>query len=150
MDEIIHSLVVLEEELVLPETLNYTYAYEETARGRLSGISVCGLTIKPKYDILNRHKGKELLIGREKIAEEERVYRKIGDRATDIPSAVYFGSKETGMYALNGFIFGFRRCIFASIFIVKFADDFIFFKVVDSPAKDNIRFHAGAGSSLFR
>ena len=25
MDEIIHSLVVLEEELVLPETLSYTY-----------------------------------------------------------------------------------------------------------------------------
>ena len=72
-----------------------------TARGRLSGISVCGLTIKPKYDILNRHKGKELLIGGEKIADEERVYRKIGDRATDMPSAVYFGSKETGMYALN-------------------------------------------------
>ena len=72
-----------------------------TARGRLSEISVCGLTIKPKYDILNRHKGKELLIGGEKIADEERVYRKIGDRATDMPSAVYFGSKETGMYALN-------------------------------------------------
>ena len=42
-----------------------------------------------------------MLIGGEKIADEERVYRKIGDRATDMPSAVYFGSKETGMYALN-------------------------------------------------
>lgn len=29
------------------------------------------------------------------------MYRKIGDRATDMPSAVYFGSKATGMYALN-------------------------------------------------
>ena len=64
-------------------------------------INVLGLTIQPKYDILNRPKGKTLCIDGEKLAEEQIVYRKHGDHATDMPSAVYFGAKTAGMYALN-------------------------------------------------
>ena len=81
--------------------MQYTYAYENTAQGRLEEIGVLGLTIQPKYDILNRPTGKAFCIDGEKLAEEQIVYRKIGDHATDMPSAVYFGSKSAGMYALN-------------------------------------------------
>ena len=89
------------EELVEAESMQYTYAYENTAQGRLEEINVLDLTIQPKYDILNRPKGKTLCIDGEKLAEEQIVYRKHGDHATDMPSAVYFGAKTAGMYALN-------------------------------------------------
>ncbi|MBO5412494.1 MAG: hypothetical protein J6A38_05400, partial [Clostridia bacterium] len=89
------------EELVEAESMQYTYAYENTAQGRLEEIDVLGLTIQPKYDILNRPKGKTLCIDGEKLAEEQIVYRKHGDHTTDMPSAVYFGAKTAGMYALN-------------------------------------------------
>ena len=67
----------------------------------LEEINVLDLTIQPKYDILDRPKGKTLCIDGEKLAEEQIVYRKHGDHATDMPSAVYFGAKTAGMYALN-------------------------------------------------
>lgn len=67
-------------------------------------ISVAGLTILPKYDILKRNKGKEVLVGNTKISEEVVTYLKVGDHTTNMPASVYFGSKKAGRYTLNEYL----------------------------------------------
>ncbi len=82
--------------------MNYSYEYnDDTASRELKSISVSGVKFKPQLDCLGRHKGKEILVNDTKIAEENIVYRKVGDHATHMPASIYFGAVKNGNYILN-------------------------------------------------
>ncbi|MBO5045449.1 MAG: RHS repeat-associated core domain-containing protein, partial [Clostridia bacterium] len=52
-------------------------------------------------DILGRNKGKEISGADGKIVGEYVYYRKVGDHATNMPSAVYFGNTQSGTYVIR-------------------------------------------------
>ena len=79
----------------------YTYAYKDNAARDLKSVTVEGITITPEKDILGRNKGKEISVGESKLAGEYLYYRKVGDHATNMPSAVYFGQKKGNDFAIR-------------------------------------------------
>lgn len=79
----------------------YEYTYSEDSTRKLEEISVSGLTVAPKYDILKRNKGKEIRMGAAKIAEEQIAYRKVGDHTTNMPSTIRFGNKINDQFVLR-------------------------------------------------
>lgn len=82
--------------------MTYSYEYNEnTARRELKSISVSGIKFKPQLDCLGRHKGKEILVNDTKIAEENIVYRKVGDHTTHMPASIYFGSVKNDNFVLS-------------------------------------------------
>ena len=88
--------------LVQNTGMNYLYEYNNDSASReLKSISVSGIKLKPQLDCLGRHKGKEILVNNTKIAEENIVYRKVGDHATHVPASIYFGAVKNGNYVLN-------------------------------------------------
>ncbi len=87
--------------------MSYTYAYKDNASRDLESVTVNGVngingvTVKPQADMLSRNKGKEVFVGVAKIAEENIVYRKVGDHATNMPASIYFGATVNGKYVMN-------------------------------------------------
>lgn len=79
----------------------YAYAYKNNAARDLKSVTVEGITITPEKDILGRNKGKEISVGESKLAGEYLYYRKVGDHATNMPSAVYFGQKKGNDFAIR-------------------------------------------------
>jgi len=73
-------------------TQTYTYEYKDTLARSLDNISIGGYKFKPLNDVNGRDKGKEIYSGTTKIAAEYISYRQEGDRATGMPSAVWYGS----------------------------------------------------------
>ena len=61
-----------------------------------------GVRAYPQTDKLGRNTGKELtdLAGQRKFGEYV-YYRKVGDHATNMPSAVYFGNTQSGTYVIR-------------------------------------------------
>lgn len=80
---------------------NYTYTYKDNSTRELESVRVNGITYKPQTDVLGRNKGKEIYYNNVKVAEENIVYRKVGDHATNMPASVYFGDKDSGRYAIK-------------------------------------------------
>lgn len=70
----------------------YTYAYKSNAARELESITSDGYQYMPQTDKLGRNAGREVVSGTTKIAGEYIYYRKVGDHATKMPSAVYFGN----------------------------------------------------------
>ena len=79
----------------------YSYAYKNNAARDLDHITVEGITVTPETDCLGRNKGKEISGADGKIAGEYLYYRKVGDHATNMPSAVYFGNTQSGTYVIR-------------------------------------------------
>ena len=79
----------------------YSYAYKDGAARDLDHITVEGITVTPETDCLGRNKGKEISGADGKIAGEYLYYRKVGDHATNMPSAVYFGNTQSGTYVIR-------------------------------------------------
>lgn len=82
-------------------TRTYSYAYKDNAAHDLDHITVEGITITPETDVLGRNKGKEISGTNGKVAGEYVYYRKVGDHATNMPSAVYFGNTQSGTYVIR-------------------------------------------------
>lgn len=72
----------------------YTYAYKETAAHELASITTGMYKFSPQTDKLGRNAGREVWNNEAKLAAEYIYYRKVGDHATNMPSAVYFGKKS--------------------------------------------------------
>lgn len=80
----------------------YDYTYKDDSSRALKNIKINNdINIKPKLDVLGRNKGKEVCIDTNKIAEEQIVYRKVGDHATNMPSTVWFGDKTNGSHQIK-------------------------------------------------
>lgn len=79
----------------------YSYSYKNNSERDLDHITVEGITVTPETDVLGRNKGKEISGANGKIAGEYLYYRKVGDHATDMPSAVYFGGMQNGRYVIR-------------------------------------------------
>ncbi len=79
----------------------YAYAYKEEAGRSLAGVTVEGFTVSPKNDLLGRNVGKEITANGTKLAGEYVYYRKAGDYATNMPSAVYYGGIEKDKYVIS-------------------------------------------------
>ena len=82
-------------------TRTYSYAYKNNAARDLDYITVEGITITPETDVPGRNKGKEISGTNGKVAGEYVYYRKVGDHATNMPSAVYFGGVQNGKYVIR-------------------------------------------------
>ncbi len=87
--------------IVGPVSQVYNYTYKTDAKRAIESIAVGNVTVKPKLDIFDRNKGKELLFNGTKIAEENISYRKVGDHATQMPSTIWFGDKANGSYQVK-------------------------------------------------
>ncbi len=73
--------------------LSYTYAYRDTSARTLDNINVNEtLDFKPLTDVNGRNMGKEVFISKNKLCGEYISYRKIGDRATNMPATVWFAN----------------------------------------------------------
>ena len=81
----------------------YTYSYKDTAERELEKIALPnGLYYYPEKDETGRNKGKELKgANGERKAGEYIFYRKVGDHATNMASAIYFGGKRNGAYEIR-------------------------------------------------
>ena len=71
--------------------VEYTYEYKDNLAKELKSVSVGDISFAPQTDCLGRAAGKVIAVGGEKIAEESISYRKIGDKATNMPSVMRFG-----------------------------------------------------------
>jgi len=87
--------------IVGPVSQVYNYTYKTDAKRAIESIAVGNVMVKPKLDIFDRNKGKELLFNGTKIAEENISYRKVGDHATQMPSTILFGDKANGSYQVK-------------------------------------------------
>ena len=87
--------------IVGPVSQVYDYTYKTDSTHMLKSVSVGDVNIKPAVDVNGRNKGKALYIKNEKVCEENMSYRKVGDHATNMPSAVWFGDKANGTYQLK-------------------------------------------------
>ncbi len=70
----------------------YSYTYKDNAAKELEIISVLGYDFKPLTDVNGRNTGKEIYSGANKVAGEYITYRKIGDRATNMPATVWYST----------------------------------------------------------
>lgn len=72
----------------------YNYTYKENAARDLESITVGTYKFSPQTDKSGRNAGREIWKDSAKLAAEYIYYRKVGDRATNMPSSVYFGKKK--------------------------------------------------------
>ena len=72
----------------------YAYAYKNNAAHELESITTGTYKFSPQTDKLGRNAGREVWNNEAKLAAEYIYYRKVGDHATNMPSAVYFGKKR--------------------------------------------------------
>ncbi len=79
----------------------YTYTYKDTAARELDYITVGGLKYKPLTDVNGRNTGREIYYNTNKIAGEYITYRKVGDHATNMPSAVWYAMRTTIKHSLK-------------------------------------------------
>lgn len=82
---------------------NYTYHYNSNATHTLEYLTLPnGMNSFPQTDVNGRNTGKELKTtdGVRRFGEY-LYYRKEGDHATNMPSAVYFGSSPNGKYEIK-------------------------------------------------
>ena len=79
----------------------YNYTYKTDSERAIESIAFDNVNVKPKLDIFDRNKGKEILFNNAKIAEENISYRKVGDHATQMPSTIWFGDKANGSYQVK-------------------------------------------------
>ncbi len=70
----------------------YAYAYKNNAAKELESVTVGGITVLPQSDCLGRNTGKKIKAGGKTVASETIAYRKVGDHATNMPSAMRFGN----------------------------------------------------------
>lgn len=70
----------------------YNYFYKNNAARSLDYITFNSFKIKPLADVNGRNTGKEIFSGSSKIAAEYISYRKVGDHATNMPSAIWYGN----------------------------------------------------------
>ncbi len=70
----------------------YSYTYKDNAAKELETISVLGYDFKPLTDVNGRNTGKEIYSGANKVAGEYITYRKVGDRATNMPATVWYAT----------------------------------------------------------
>ena len=75
-------------------TRTYSYVYKENAAHDLASIGTGTYKFLPQTDKLGRNAGREITESDVKLAAEYIYYRKVGDHATNMPSAVYFGKKS--------------------------------------------------------
>jgi len=84
------------------QTYIYTYVPEDEPSGKLQSLTLPnGAVMKPLTDVNGRNKGKEVLVSGNKVMAEHISYRKVGDHATNQPSAIYFGDKANGEFAIK-------------------------------------------------
>ena len=84
-------------------TQTYGYHYRTDAKQSLEYAELPdSVRAYPQTDKLGRNTGKELtdLAGQRKFGEYVS-YRKVGDHATNMPSAVYFGGVQNGKYVIR-------------------------------------------------
>ncbi len=74
------------------ENTVYGYAYKTNAAKDLDYINVNDISVYPKSDCLGRNTGKEIKVNGITLASETMAYRKVGDHATNMPSAMRFGN----------------------------------------------------------
>ncbi len=83
----------------------YAYYYDNTAARKLRGIRFGNYLFKPLTDVNGRNTGREILSATKRISGEYISYRKVGDRATNMPSTVWFGDgngiKESIKYSYD-------------------------------------------------
>ena len=72
--------------------ISYIYTYKDNAAKELESISVLGYDFKPLTDVNGRNTGKEIYSGANKVAGEYITYRKVGDRATNMPATVWYST----------------------------------------------------------
>ncbi|MDE7380325.1 MAG: hypothetical protein K2N14_04655, partial [Clostridia bacterium] len=72
-------------------TQTYTYTYKNDAARPLDYITFGNYKFKPLTDVNGRYTGKEIYIEKNKLAAEYITYRKVGDHATNMPAAVWYG-----------------------------------------------------------
>ena len=72
----------------------YAYTYKNNAARALESITTGTYKFCPQTDKSGRSAGREIESNGSKIAAEYIYYRKVGDHATNMPSAVYFGKKK--------------------------------------------------------
>ena len=77
----------------------YTYAYN--AVRELESITTGAYKFSPQTDKLGRNAGREVWKDNAKLAAEYIYYRKVGDHATNMPSAVYFGKKKGDILSIS-------------------------------------------------
>ncbi len=75
-------------------TRTYSYEYKENAAHELASIGTGTYKFWPQTDKLGRNAGREITESDVKLAAEYIYYRKVGDHATNMPSAVYYGKKS--------------------------------------------------------
>ena len=80
----------------------YEYEYKDDSSRLLDKITINDeIEIYPKLDVYGRNKGKEICVGTNKIAEEQIVYRKVGDHATNMPSTIRYGHVVNNQFVLR-------------------------------------------------
>ena len=82
-------------------TRTYTYAYKSNAARELESITTGAYKFSPQTDKLGRNAGREVWKDNAKLAAEYIYYRKVGDHATSMPSAVYFGKKSGDKFPIT-------------------------------------------------
>ena len=79
----------------------YSYGYKDNAARSLEHIGFGTYKFCPQTDVNGRNTGREIYNGTEQIAGEYIRYRKVGDHATNMPSAVWFGLKRESKEGLK-------------------------------------------------
>ena len=81
---------------------NYAYFYKDNAERDLEYIALPNaLNYYPQTDVNGRNTGKELKDENGIVYSEYICYRKVGDRATGMPSSIYYGKNKNNRYAIT-------------------------------------------------
>ncbi|MDE7083299.1 MAG: hypothetical protein K2O89_06340 [Clostridia bacterium] len=72
----------------------YSFTYKNNAARNLDFVSFGNYRFKPLTDLYGRNTGKEIYDGENRVAAEYISYKKVGDRATNLPSTVWFADGE--------------------------------------------------------
>ena len=79
----------------------YTYAYKDNAARELESVTTGTYKFSPQTDKLGRNAGREITESDVKLSAEYIYYRKVGDHATNMPSAVYYGKKSGDKFPIT-------------------------------------------------
>ena len=79
----------------------YTYSYKDNAARDLEYVGIDSYKFYPLADVNGRNTGREIYNGTAQVAGEYIRYRKVGDHATNMPSAVWFGLKREAKEGLK-------------------------------------------------